>query len=239
MNCSVRVKRQSSNTGRRHPPVSTRHWCIFINILVHASRLVYTACNRLRDMDTKQFRSAVDELLGVIGRIVNLKAFPFLPVIYSSLFYFIERGAGYRKAVMALPAGPRSRRVTNKPDKFVKEFLACHAPFALVERDPQYQRRAFERLYPAVGLRDPFLLTLFREELDSGEMQSIVESFDAKVTAALAEIPSPQSKPDFWKALDSFVATTAGLATSLAREREVQDLILERVKKFLGVKTKK
>jgi len=189
-------------------------------------------------MNTKSFRALVDELLGVIGRIVDLKGFPFLPVIYSSLFYFVEKGAAYRRAVLAAPALPQARRVTNKPDPFVDGFLEEHAPFAL-EFDRRARRACFARLYPVLALRDPFLRTLFRDELDRGNLEAILDRFDGRVATAVASIPPARHRPDFWAALDAFVESAAGLGIELVREREIQDLILERVKKFLGIKKKK
>lgn len=185
-------------------------------------------------MDVRKFQSAVDELLSVIGRLVNLKAFPYLPIIYSSLFYFIRKRSAYRQAVRAMPAGPRSRRVANKPKKFVDDFLQREAPFALNEPDPRRRRKIFGRLYPVLGLRDPFLISLFRERLDRHDLQTIVDEFDKRLRTALDQIPAPRSSPDFWQALDTFVETAAGLTIDLAREREIQDLIIARAKRFLG-----
>jgi hypothetical protein len=182
-------------------------------------------------MDVKAFRSLVDEL--------SLKAFPFVPVIYSALFYFVEKGAAYRKAVLEMPTLPGPEPVANKPDEFINDFLAVHAPFALAEPNLPARRLIFSRLYPILGLQDPFLTTLFREELDGGDLQTIVQSFDLRVSAAISSIPLPSSNPEFWKALDSFVETAAGLALNLVRGREVQDLILERVRRFLGITEKK
>ena len=185
-------------------------------------------------MDIKKFQSAVDELLGVVGRLVNLQAFPYLAIIYSSLFYFIKKGSAYRQAVRAMPAGPRSRRVSNKPMKFVDDFLQREAPFALKEPNPRLRRKIFARLYPVLGLRDPFLVSLFRDRLDHHDLQTLVDEFDTRLRAALDQIPAPRSSPNFWASLDSFVESAAGLTIDLAREREIQDLIIARAKRFLG-----
>ncbi len=190
-------------------------------------------------MDTKQFRSLVDELLAVIGKIVDVKAFPFLPVIYSSLFYFVEKGAAYRKAVLERPVGPATRRVTSKPQAFVDDFLKGNAAFALSEQDPSRRRWIFARLYPMIGLRDPFVSALFRVELDSGDLRKIVDDYDSRVAAAMAAIPFPRNEPRFWEALDSFVQTASGLTIDLARESKVQDLILARIRHFLMLDGKK
>ncbi len=189
-------------------------------------------------MDSRKFQGLVDEVLGVLGKIVNLKAFPFLPVIYSSLFYFVKRGEVYRNAVRAIPAGPRSRVVANKSKRFVDDFLAQQAPSNLEVSDERARRRAFSRLYPVLGLRDPFLLALFRDEIDAGDLQTVVDEFDTRVREAIAEIPAPRSDPAFWRALDAFVRASAGLAINLAREREIQDLIIKRVKQYLKERKK-
>ncbi|MEW6363975.1 MAG: hypothetical protein AB1714_04985 [Acidobacteriota bacterium] len=189
-------------------------------------------------MDSRKFQALVDEVLGVLGKIVNLKAFPFLPVIYSSIFYFVKRGEAYRNAVRAIPVGPRSRIVINKSKRFVDDFLAQHAPSVLAGSDARGRRRAFSSLYPVLGLRDPFLLALFRDEVDSGDLQIVVDSFDTRVHEALAEIPAPRSDPAFWRALDAFVRASAGLALNLAREREIQDLIIKRVNQYLKERKK-
>lgn len=190
-------------------------------------------------MEIKKFQSAVDELLAALGKVVNVKAFPYLPVIYSSLLYFLNKGSAYRKAVRAIPVGPRSRPVRNKSKQFIEAFLTAHAPFAAQNGDERERRRVFVRLYPVVGLRDPFLAALFRDELDRGDTETIADEYDDRVRSALEQIPPARGEPRFWEAMDSFVETASGLVTDLARERQIQDLIIARVRRFLGVEKKK
>lgn len=184
-------------------------------------------------MDAKKFQKVLDEVLDALALVVNVRSFPFFPVLYASLFHFVRKGAAYRKAVRELPAGPRSRIVTNKSQRFIDDFLRRNAAQFASEPDPKSRKRAFVRLYPLLGLRDPFLSTLFRDELAAGDHERIVAELDERVRAAVDAIPAPASSPTFWKAMDAFVQTSAGLAIELVRERDVQELILDRVKRFL------
>jgi len=62
-------------------------------------------------------------------------------------------------------------------------------------------RPAFRALYPVVGLEEPFLQSLFSEELAREDFRLIADQFDWKLKQALEEIKAAEKKPELWKAL--------------------------------------
>jgi len=97
--------------------------------------------------------------------------------------------------------------VDNKPDEFILDFFekqqALQEAFKaeIKSRDMKSLRPAFRALYPVVGLEEPFLQSLFSEELAREDFRLIADQFDWKLKQALEEIKAAEKKPELWKAL--------------------------------------
>jgi len=94
-----------------------------------------------------------------------------IPLLYSTLIWAVKRKENLEEEVSGLRLWLEPEIVDNKPDEFILDFFEKRQ--ALLEafkaeiksRDMKSLRLAFKALYPVVGLEEPFLQSLFSEEL--------------------------------------------------------------------------
>ena len=97
-------------------------------------------------------------------------------------------------------------------------------------------REAFTRLYPILGLRDPFLSALFHEEIESGDYRRIVSGFKEKVKQAEKDIETLESQPSLLKGLKTFADQMLSLNLDLISQDKVQTVLADLIKKQIGEK---
>ena len=93
-------------------------------------------------------------------------------------------------------------------------------------------REAFNRLYPILGLEDPFLFALFYEELKSREFRKIVEEFEEKVSRAEKDIEAFEGKSRLLEGLKTVAEEAASLSIDLMSEDKVQEAVANTIKKW-------
>ena len=94
-------------------------------------------------------------------------------------------------------------------------------------------REAFARLYPILGLEDPFLSALFHENLESNDFRTIVRDFEKTVGQAKNDIEACGDPPGLIRGLKTFADEMLSLNFDLISQDEVQTVLAEIVKKQL------
>jgi len=94
-------------------------------------------------------------------------------------------------------------------------------------------RKNFFRLYPIIGLEDPFLSALFYEELKSGDFEKIVKEFEERVNQAEKDIEAFNGKLKLLEGLKSFANEMVSLNLDLFSQDKVQDIFAGLIKKSL------
>lgn len=97
-------------------------------------------------------------------------------------------------------------------------------------------RESFTRLYPLLGLEDPFLSALFHEEMESGDYRKIVKEFDQKVSQAEKDISALKNQSRLIKGLKDFAGEMVSLNLELLSQEKVQKVIAEVIKKKIRSK---
>jgi len=160
-----------------------------------------------------------------------------IPLLYSTLIWAVKRKENLEEEVSGLRLWLEPEIVDNKPDEFILDFFEKRQ--ALLEafkaeiksRDMKSLRLAFKALYPVVGLEEPFLQSLFSEELARGDFRLIADQFDWKLQQALDEIKAAEKKPELWAVLKKIGESFLSLSWAWLSDDELRD----RLKPFLGI----
>jgi hypothetical protein len=100
-----------------------------------------------------------------------------------------------------------------------------------MSNDMKALREVFNRLYPILGLEDPFLSALFYEELESRDFRKIVEEFEEKVSRAEKDIEAFEGKSRLLEGLKTVAEEAASLSIDLMSEDKVQEAVANTIKK--------
>ena len=126
-----------------------------------------------------------------------------------------------------------------KSDEYVLSFLENHSSLSIIyeteiiSNDMKALREAFNRLYPILGLEDPFLAALFYKELESRDFRKIVKEFKEKVSRAERDIEAFEGKSRLLEGLKTFADEMASLSIELMSEDEVQEIVANTIKKWI------
>jgi hypothetical protein len=114
-------------------------------------------------------------------------------------------------------------------------LMRCFEP-EIRNKDMASLREQFARLYPILGLEDPFLSALFHEEMESGDYRKIVKEFDRKVSQAEKDISELKNRSRLIRGLKDFAVEIVSLSLDLISQEEVQKVIAEIIKKQIRSK---
>lgn len=189
-------------------------------------------------MDKKSAEKALAKAVRALSDVLPLKSYLLFPVVYSVCVWAVRRVFDYRARILSWQAWLEPGAVATKPDDFILRFFRGHDGLAkayeseLEARTMRPLRRAFGRLYPVVGIEDPFLLGLFAKELEAGDFRKIVDEFAARGAKARADIAAASADDRFWRELETAGMEIASLGIHLFTDDEVRRLILEKTRKM-------
>ncbi|HUM34559.1 MAG TPA: hypothetical protein PKX32_04745, partial [Candidatus Saccharicenans sp.] len=155
----------------------------------------------------KKLRAFLKQSAEILQDFFPADALALIPLLYSTLIWAVKRKGNLEAEVSGLRLWLEPEVVDNKPDEFILDFFekqqALQEAFKaeIKSRDMKSLRPAFRALYPVVGLEEPFLQSLFSEELAREDFRLIADQFDWKLKQALEEIKAAEKKPELWKAL--------------------------------------
>ena len=158
-------------------------------------------------MEEKKLQDFLKQSAEILQDFFPADALALIPLLYSTRIWAVKRKGNLEAEVSGLRLWLEPEVVDNKPDEFILDFFekqqALQEAFKaeIKSRDMKSLRPAFRALYPVVGLEEPFLQSLFSEELGREDFRLIADQFDWKLKQALEEIKAAEKKPELWKAL--------------------------------------
>ncbi len=127
-------------------------------------------------------------------------------------------------------------RIEEKAPEFVLNFFKKHSSLSQIyeaeieNNDEEALREVFNRLYPIIGLEDPFLSALFYEEIESKDFRNIVKKFEEKVSLAKEDIDAIKDKSRLLEGLENIGKEAASLSVDLMSNEEVQEVVAGEIK---------
>ncbi len=187
-------------------------------------------------MEKKSVDSLVKRVVSVFAEFFPQHTYLYFPLISAVLVWAIRRPEEWKHQILSWEVWPDPEFVPTKPDTFIMTFFESDPNLALIYKDELNRknlsalRKAFIRLYPILGLQDPFLAALFREELETKEFRMIVQGFDDRVEQARADINALKKRPEFLEALKTLSNEFAALSAALLSQTDVQKSLEKMVK---------
>jgi hypothetical protein len=188
-------------------------------------------------MDKKGVEKALAKAVRALSDVLPLKSYLLFPVVYSVCVWAVRRVFDYRARILSWQAWLEPGAIGTKPDDFVLRFFRDHGGLAreyaeeLQARNMRALRKVFPKLYPVIGIEDPFLQGLFEAELKAEAYRDIVDEFAARGTKARADIAAASEDGRFWRDLEAAGMELASLGIHLFTDDEVRRLILEQIRK--------
>ena len=179
-------------------------------------------------MEKKPVDSLVKHVVSVFAEFFPKHTYLYFPLISAALVWAIRRPQEWKDEILSWEVWPDPEFIPTKPDSFILTFfesdpsLCLNYKNELKKKDLPALREAFIRLYPVLGLEDPFLTALFRDDLEAKEFRRIVQGFDTRIDQARADIESLKSRPEFLEALKTLSNEFAALSAALLSQTDVQ-----------------
>lgn len=122
-------------------------------------------------MAGKKLETFLEQAAAVVQDFFPAGSPVLIPILYSSIVWAVKRKGDLETEVSGLKLWLEPEIVNNKPDEFILDFFkgdqALAETFNLELKNGEIKslRQAFRALYPVKGLEEPFLQSLFSEEL--------------------------------------------------------------------------
>jgi hypothetical protein len=182
----------------------------------------------------------VEKGISFLSKVFPLKSYLHFPLLSAALIWGIRRATEWKKEILSWQVYLNPERIESKPYAFVLNFFKSHPDLKKVyeteieSRDKDKLREAFNRLYPILGLKDPFLSALFYDELKSRDFRKIVKNFQEKVSHAREDIEAFGDKSRLLEGLETIAAEMASLSIHFMSEDEVQEVVAKTIKKWMN-----
>lgn len=180
----------------------------------------------------------VEKGISFLSKIFPLKSYLHFPLLSAAIFWGIRRATEWKKEILSWQVYLDPERIEIKPDEYVLSFFKNHSflnktyKTEIMSNDMKALRSAFNRLYPILGLEDPFLSALFYEELESRGYRKIVEELEEKVSRAEKDIEAFEGKSKLLEGLKTVAEEAASLSIELMSEDKVQEVVANTIKKW-------
>lgn len=195
-------------------------------------------------MPESPLEKTVESGISFLSKIFPLQSYLYFPLLNASLFWAIKRTKEWKEKIFSWEVWLDPGRVLIKSDDFILRFfqdhpalMSCFEP-EVRKKDMASLRESFARLYPLLGLEDPFLSALFHEEMESGDYRKIVMEFDRKVRQAEKDISELKNQSQLIRGLKDFAGEMLSLNLELLSQEKVQKVIAEIIKKQIRSKNK-
>jgi hypothetical protein len=189
-------------------------------------------------MKKTTLENIVEKGISFLSKIFPLKSYLHFPLLSAALFWGIRRATQWKKEILSWQVYLDPERIEEKPDEFVLNFFKNRPSLSRIykieikNKDMETLREAFKRLYPIIGLEDPFLSSLFYEELKSGEYKKIVKEFEERASRAQQDIEALDDKSRLLEGLETIASEAASLSLDLMSKDEVQEVVAKTIKKW-------
>ncbi len=183
----------------------------------------------------------VEKGISFLSKIFPLKSYLHFPLLSAAVFWGIRRATEWKKEILSWQVYLDPERIEVKPSEFVLNFFRKHPVLNKIykaemrkkeKKDLETLRVAFNKLYPILGLEDPFLSALFYKELKSSDFKKIVKEFEEKVSRAEKDIEAFEGKSRLLEGLETVAEEAASLSIELMSKDEVQEVVANTIKKW-------
>lgn len=191
-------------------------------------------------MTKKSFKKIVQEGIRFISQFFPQSRYLYFPLLSAALVWAIERSEEWQEEILSWEVWLDPGFVQVKSDEFVLRFFSGHPDLSEVfageirNKDIPVLRKFFHSLYPIVGLEDPFLSGLFRQELLSKDYRGIVRQYEKKVAQAISDIESVDDRGRFLEGLEAIAREMASFGADTITQASVQKALADIIKKELG-----
>jgi hypothetical protein len=188
-------------------------------------------------MSESQLEKTVEKGISFLSKLFPLQAYLYFPLLNSAFVWAVRRVKEWKEKVFAWEVWLEPGRIEVKPDEYILNFFKSETALSrayeaeIKSSDLKALRDAFARLYPILGLEDPFLSALFDQELKSKEFRRIVKEFEERVSRAKKDIEALEQKSGLLEGLKGFAEGMLSLGLHLLSQEEVQKIIAKIIKK--------
>jgi hypothetical protein len=191
-------------------------------------------------MPKTEFEKHVESAIAVLSEFFPLKSYLYFPLLSTVLKWAVERTHEWRQKILSWEVFLDAGYVQTKSDAFVLEFFEGNPDLQktyqqeIHKQDIQTLRKAFSRLYPVLGLEDPFLSALFFDQLEVKDFKKIEKEFDQRVLQAKQDIGSLRDKSRLMKGLETFKEEMESFSHYAGSQPDVLRMLREIIKKNVG-----
>ncbi len=196
-------------------------------------------------MEKSPVERAIEGGLSLVSRIFPLQTYLYIPLLQAAFLWAARRRKEWKEKIFSWKVWLDPQRLQDKPDEFVLDFFTAAPALNMAyraeieSRNLSALREAFVRLYPLLGLEEPFLVALFAEELKATKYRMIVREFEERVGRASRDIEAIRDKSRLTAGLEAFGKEMASLHLDLLSRSKVQKAIADFVRKRLEEKEEK
>ncbi len=193
-------------------------------------------------MKREELEQVVEQALTFLAQILPGSISLYFPLLSVALTWAVKRSLAWEEEIFAWQVWPNPEWIRTKSDMFILDFfqskpeLNSHFRAEIDNRDLDALRSAFSRLYPIMGLEDPFLCALFYPELEKSDLAALLSTFDTRVEEAKADIKSIPERPRLLEGLRAFAEEAISLGIEAMSQKEIQKLILDVLKRDINNK---
>ena len=191
-------------------------------------------------MKKSSLEKAIEGGVDLLSAFIPKKTYLYFPLLSATVVWALRQAEEWKKKIFSWKVFPAPAFIKVKSDEFILDFFkenqALYKAYEaeIKKRDLGALREAAGSLYRILGLEDPFLSSLFAQELEEGDFRRIVEEFDEKVSQALEDIEAVEDEPRLLKALGTFANEMASLCSDLISQDKIlkmfADLLKEKIK---------
>lgn len=165
------------------------------------------------------------------------KSYLYFPLLSASVLWAVRRRKEWKEKILSWKVWLEPDLISTKPDEFILNFFINDKNLSKIyqgeiermELEPL--RKDFARLYPILGLEDPFLSSLFAQELESKDYKKIVKDFEQRVSQAKKDMGSIKDKERLLRGLKSLADEAFSLHLELLSQAKLRKIIADFVKK--------
>jgi hypothetical protein len=188
-------------------------------------------------MAKKTFEKIVKEGIRFIAQFFPQSRYLYFPLLSAALVWAVESSAEWKEKIFSWEVWLDPSFLKVKSDEFILDFFSDQPDLSqafaeeIKNRDILTLRKQFYSLYPIVGLEDPFLSGLFRQELESKDYREIVQQYEKRVAQAIVDIEAVDDKGKFLEGLEAIARELASLSVEMITQTSVQRALAEIIKK--------
>lgn len=190
-------------------------------------------------MNKSGVEKIVENGVRLLSEFFPQKTYLYFPILSACIVWAIRRAYEWKDKVLSWQVWIEPGYIEAKPDEFILDFFRNERVLRRIYREQikrgeiKSLREAFDRLYPILGLEDPFLSALFHQELESGDYRRIVKDFQEKTSRAKKDIQSIKSEGRLLAELKALVGEVYSLKLDLISQPNLRTIIANLVKKHI------